>query len=188
MSSKQHAKKVPVNSMRTGAILLAFACAAATAALAVQQQPEQGGDPALHRRSTAQPDGAPTPVQATGHTNLPPAAEGQYPWDKLGGEIEVYFENGQLHGYMTEHMDPNQHASPVTFDFATTHVDAHAVEWRTRVVHGTSYSFTGHLERGLVPSPSLPGYYVLAGTLTQHGGDADGFVRTVSLKREPGTP
>ena len=150
--------------------------------------PTQNEAPGLHKRSAEQPDAAPQPVVATGHSSLPPEAEGQYPWDKLGGEIELYFEDGKLHGYMTSHMDPNPHVAPVTLDFATTHTDGHAVEWTTRAVHGVSYSFSGHLERGVATSASLPGYYVLTGTLTQHGGEAGDFARTVSLKREPGTP
>ncbi len=148
--------------------------------------------PALHKRTAAQPDGAPEPVTATGHSNLPPEAEGAYPLsesgDKLGNAIELYFDGGRLQGYMTEHLDPDPHAAPVTFDFAKTHVDGHLVEFATQVVHGTSYSFSGHLERGVAASASLPGYYRLTGTLTQHGGDADGLKRTISLKREPGTP
>lgn len=152
----------------------------------------QNADPALHRRSAAQPDGVPQPVIATGRTSLPPEAEGEYPWNKSGGEIDVYFEDGRLHGYMTDHPDPDPHAAPVTLDFAVTHVDGAAVEWTTRAVHGVSYSFAGHLERGLAGSPSLPGYYLLTGTLTEHDGQAGGAngdrARTVSLKREPGTP
>ena len=159
-------------------------------AWAGQQQGEAAqsqDDPALHQRTAAQPDAQPHPVAATGHSDLPPEAQGTYPWDKLGGQIELYFEDGKLHGYMTDHMDPDPHVAPVTFDFATTHVDGHAVKFRTRVVHGIFYSFSGHLERGLAANAALSGYYLLTGTLTQHGGDADGLVRTVSLKREPGT-
>ena len=171
------------------ALLLAVACAAPAHSV-LSQTPQDG--PALHKRSAAQPDAAPQPVVATGHSDLPSEAEGTYPLrdsdDKLGHAIELYFESGRLHGYMTERMNPDLHAAPVTLDFATTHVDGHLVEFATRVVHGTSYSFSGHLERGLVASPSLPGYYRLTGTLTEHGGDADGLARTVSLKREPGTP
>ncbi len=148
----------------------------------------QNGDPALHKRSAREPDAVPQPVVATGHTSLPPEAEGEYPWNKGGGEINVYFEDGKLHGYLTDPMDPDPHAAPATLDFATTHVDGHAVEWTTRAVHGVSFSFTGHLERGLAASPSLPGYYLLTGTLTEHGGQGGDVARTVSLKREPGTP
>ncbi len=154
------------------------------------QAPEQGS-PALHKRSAAQSDSTPPPVQATGRTSLPPEAEGLYPLsesgDKLGNAIELDFERGKLQGYMTQRMDPNPHTAAVTFDFATTHADGHAVEFATRVVHGTWYSFSGHLERGQAASPSLAGYYLLTGTLTRHSGDAGGFVRTVSLKREPGS-
>ncbi len=182
------------------AVLLAMAYIGVAAASARQaapaqaraQTPAQTGDPALHRRSAARESAEANPVLATGHTSLPPEAEGEYPFssagDQRGGEVVIYFESGKLGGYMTQSMDPNPHAGPVTFEFATTHADGHAVEWTTRVVHGTSYSFAGHLERGVAASTALLGFYLLAGTLTQHGGDADGLRQTVSLKREPGTP
>ena len=149
-------------------------------------------DPGLHRRSAQAPDAVPEPVIATGHTNLPPEAEGRYRWGRSGGrpvdEIELYFEEGKLQGYLVERLDPSPHTAPVNFAFATTHVDGNAVAWTTRRVHGKFYSFSGHLERGLVASPTLPGYYLLTGTLTEHGGDADSVGSTVSLKREPGNP
>jgi hypothetical protein len=155
-----------------------------------QQQATAPDTPSLHQRSKAAPEGTPPPpVVASGHSNLPPAAEGEYPWNKAGDTMELYFENGRLNGYMSESADPNnQHAAPLTYDFATTHADGSAVEFTTRVIHTVWYSFEGHLERGLVGSPMLPGYYLLDGTLTQHGGDADGYQRVVSLKREPGQP
>ena len=148
-----------------------------------QDQPAQ---PSLHRRTAAQPDAAPT--AATGHTDLPPAAEGEYPWNKLGGVITLYFEGGKLQGYMTDPLDPNPNAAAPTLNLATTHADGHAIEWTTEQVHGRSFSFRGRLERGAAGSPTLPGYYLLTGTLTQRGGQAGDAVRTVSLKRAPATP
>ncbi len=164
----------------------AYARVAPGLAAARSQAGAAQDDPGLHKRSAAQPDGTPTPVVATGHTDLPPEAEGEYPWDKQGGKIEIYFDGGKLNGYMTEHLDPDPHTGPVTYDFVKTHVDGHLVEWTTRAVHGTAYSFSGHLERGLAPTPMQPGYYLLTGTLTAHGGDLDGVARTVSMKRDPG--
>ena len=146
-------------------------------------------DPSLHKRSPQSPDAAAPPTAATGHTDLPPEAQGRYRWGRAGhafDEIEVYFEDGTLQGYLLEHMDPDPHASPVVFPFATTHAEGSAVAWTTRQVHGTTYSFTGHLERGLAAGPQLPGYYLMTGILTEHGGDADGLASTVSLKREAG--
>ena len=148
-------------------------------------------EPALHTRSSRSPDATPPATAATGHTDLPPEAEGRYRWGRGGSafdEVEVYVEDGKLQGYMLEHMDPNPHASPTVFPFATTHADGHAIAWTTREVHGTIYSFTGHVERGLAASGRLPGYYLMTGTLTEHGGDADGLTSTVSLKREPAAP
>ncbi len=151
----------------------------------------QSGDPALHTRTASRPDAVPQTTEAAGHTDLPPEAEGRYRWGRSGSHaldtIELYFEQGLVHGYMTEQMDPSPHAAPVTFLFATTHADGAAIDWTTREVHGTRYSFHGHLQRGPDSNPRQPGYYLLIGTITEHGGDADGLVSNVSLKREPGT-
>lgn len=120
---------------------------------------------------------------ATGHTSLPAEAEGEYPYDHAGDTVEIYFDGGLLHGYMTQ-ADPNsQHAAPVTYDFATTHADGSAVEWTTRRVHDRWFSFAGHVERGTVASAGQAGYYLLTGTLTEHTGKTEGDARTVSLKR-----
>ncbi|RRA47946.1 hypothetical protein D1Y84_06235 [Acidipila sp. EB88] len=138
------------------------------------------------KRSAGTPEPQPAPLKATGHIALPPEAQGDYPWDKQGSVIDLFFEDGKLHGYMTDHLDPDPQVAPAVYDFATSHADVHAVAWTTRVVHGTWYSFSGHLERGLVESPTLPGYYLLTGTLTTHDGEGAAIDRTVSLKREPG--
>ncbi len=144
-------------------------------------------DPALHRRSPGgQVTGTSVSILATGHTDLPPEAEGRYAWGSKGSEIELYFEQGKLLGYITEHLDPDPHASPATFDFTSTHIDGHHLEFATGQVHGVTYSFSGRLERGVASSASLAGYYLLIGTITQHGGDPDGLGSAVSLKREPG--
>ncbi len=161
--------------------------------------PDTGAKPpSLQKRSAGNPDGASgaasAPVIATGHTDLPPESEGRYPWDKHGGEIELYFEGGRLDGYMTEHVDPDPHVAAVTYRFVTTHVDGQAVAFATQAIHGVSYSFSGHLERGMNFGPghesetssTLSGIYLLTGTLTTHSAGADEMKRTVSLKRAPG--
>ncbi len=142
--------------------------------------------PALHQRTAAQPDAVPIPTVATGHTDLGPDAEGQYPWNKRAGTITVYFEDGQLHGYMSDHPDPDPHAAPVTLPFATTRSNGSALQWTTRTVHGVSYSFTGHLERSTAEKRNEPGPWLLLGSLTTHGGEADGMVTPLRSKREPG--
>ncbi len=144
--------------------------------------------PALHTRSAGEPDAASEAVDATGHTDLPPAAEGQYPWDKIGGIITLYFEDGKLHGYMTDPLSPDPHVAAPTLMFATTRVDGSALAWTTRQIHGRSFSFKGHLQRGPSTAPTLPGYYLLTGTLTQHGGQAGDVATPVSLKRNPAQP
>ena len=177
-SLRKHGRRAPGSSFGLAAAALLLALAALPAGA---QSP-----PALHKRL---PGGEQSVVSviATGHTDLPPEAEGRYAWVGNRSEIELYFEQGKLFGYLTEHLDPNPHAAPVTFDFTTTHVDGHRLAWSTRQVHGETFSFSGRLERGAAPSTRVAGYYLLIGTITQHGGDADGLASAVSLKQEPGT-
>ena len=161
-----------------------------TASFAVAQAtPPKSDVPSLRHRSSGNPDGAPAQTIATGHTDLSSDAEGAYPWKSRrgNGQIELYFEDGTLQGYMTEPLDAHSpNASPLTFDFVATHIEGNALTFETRRLHGAWYTFSGHLERGLVASPSQSGYYLLTGTLTEHG-NADGDVgHIVSLPREPG--
>ena len=135
-------------------------------------------DPTLHTRPGT-PDDA-MPVQATGYTNLPPEAEGRYPWNKHDGLITLFFEGGTLRGYMAE----REGGAPVTLPFTATHIDGQALTFATRTVHGHSYSFTGRLVRGTAPTPALPGYYLLTGTLT----GSDGQPLTLHAERRPGSP
>jgi hypothetical protein len=211
MSLKQHGRRVKQQgSNRTRRPRQAAVCALAAAMglcashplrAAAQQYPQQPSPgqsfqvqppqdvPALRHRSANNTDEAATPAVASGHTSLWASAEGEYPWKSWrgDGEIELYFDGGTLHGYMTEPLDAHsQTASPLVFDFATTHIEGDALRYTTRRLHGAWYSFIGHLERGLVASPSQPGYYLLTGTLTEHGGETGGGSHTVSLPREPG--
>ena len=161
-------------------------CALCAFAVFAEAQTPAQTPPTLQTR-TAHPADAAVTI-ATGHTDLPPAAEGEYPWGKLGEEIELYFEHGRLQGYMTQRADAaNDRSTPVTFDFATTHASGHALQWTTRVVHGISYSFAGSLDRGPTSNPGVPGFYMLTGTLTTHGGPLDATQRLLRLKREPGS-
>jgi hypothetical protein len=173
---------------RCTACLLCCAFLLISAAALAQQQALSV--PALRHRSAQNPNEATVGTIATGHTYLSEDAEGEYQW-KSGhgdGEIELYFDGGRLHGYMTEPLDAHsQSASPLVFDFARTHIDGNVLSFSTRQLHGVWYSFSGHLERGLVRSPSHAGYYLLTGTLTEHGGNAGDVGRVVSLPREPGS-
>ncbi len=169
-------------------MLLALVLAGGLAALPVTAQEQTEQNPGLHRRTASAPDGAPAPTVATGHTDLPPSAEGEYPWNKTGGTITIFFEEGKLHGYMSDLLSPDSMAAPVTFKLQTTHADGHALEWTTRTVHGRSFRFSGHLERIAAANAKRPSDYLLTGALTEHGGRAGDVVRTLSLKRAPAAP
>ena len=183
-SLRKHGRRAPGSSLCLGTTAFTAALLLATVALPAGSQ----GTPALRKRPPGgEMNGSSIPVAATGHTDLPPEAEGRYAWGGNRSEIELYFEQGKLFGYMLQHLDPDPHASAVTFDFTSTHIDGHRLEWATRQVHGVAYSFIGRLERGAAPGTSVAGYYLLIGTITQHGGGADGLTSAVSLKREPGS-
>ncbi len=206
MSLKQHEKRVRRAAgnrfRRSGraamfvgvAALVLFSGCGVQKALARQASDAAGQQaprvPELRQRSAENPNEAPPPTIATGHTYLSEDAEGEYPWKSRrgDGEIELYFDGGRLHGYMTEPLDAHsQSASPLVFDFVKTHIDGDALSFTTRQLHGGWYSFSGHLERGLVGSPAQQGYYLLTGTLVEHGGGAADVGHIVSLPREPGS-
>ena len=134
--------------------------------------------PTLHQRADAQPELGLEAVEATGHTDLPPEAEGVYPWNEHGGRITLFFEQATLRGYMSEVED----GAAVTLPFATTHAEGANVSWTTRMVHGRVYSFAGKLVRGPAAAPSLPGYYLLVGTLTR----SQGKPMLLRAERQPG--
>ncbi len=168
--------------MSNGRIVVLLAACLLPAALLPAQ-----GDPALHHR-TDQALEAPQPMEATGHTNLPPPAAGSYALIGFGaGEgsaVELYFDSGVVNGYVLVRGSGDR-SMPMTFDFAKTHADGHAITWSTRQVHGEWWSFAGRVERGLDEVTSQePGFYLLAGTLTHHTPSGDES-RTMSLKREP---
>lgn len=122
--------------------------------------------PTLSRRAAALPELGLAAVEATGHTDLPPEAEGVYPWGRHESRITLFFEQGTLRGYMSE----VEGGAAVTLPFAATHADGANLSWTTRTVHGRMYSFQGRLVRGTAAAPSLPGYFVLAGMLTRSPG------------------
>ncbi len=122
--------------------------------------------PTLHQRADAPPELGLEAVEATGHIDLPPEAEGVYPWNDRGSRITLFFEENTLRGYMSEVED----GAAVTFPFATTHADGASLSWTTRTIHGRMYSFEGKLVRGTAAAPSLPGYYLLIGTLMRSPG------------------
>ena len=181
---------------------LLFLGLAATAA--AQQTSQSAPTPATHapvlqQRSADNSAATTLPMIATGQTDLPDAAQGSYPWsftgkpsDSLSGNrIEIYFEDGKLHGYMTEridsHADPQaEQVAPMVFDFATTHIEGSTLKWTTRQVHGHWFSFVGRLERGSDQTTTAQsGYYLLIGMLTLHQGASPPAAHRVSLKREP---
>lgn len=162
-----------------GGSLLSGAVALCGAACLAQQV-------GLHRRSDKTADNPEVPLVATGHVQLPIGAEGEYRWGKLGEEVELYFEEGRVHGYLTERSNSSDDRSaPLTFDFARSHADGHAISWSTRQVHGTWWSFDGRVERGDAAISAEAGFYLLLGTLTKHGPGAAEDSRTVSLAHEP---
>lgn len=160
-----------------GAVLSGGLCVAGA-----QQNP-----PALHQRSDSR-SSQPATTIATGRTDLPETAEGEYLWGKNGDTITLYFEQGKLQGYMQKQLEPGDTGAALeTLDFATSHIQGHALQFTTRQVHGATFSFDGHLERGIAASPDQPGYYLLTGTVTEHAGAGDDLHWTVSLQREPGS-
>jgi hypothetical protein len=73
--------------------------------------------------------------------------------------------------------------------FATGELKGNRLHFKTRVIHGVAYEFTGTVERGEGKTPADDGYRVLRGKLTQINQDENSKTnaksREVTLKSFP---
>jgi hypothetical protein len=134
--------------------------------------------PTLHMRGNAAPDNQ--QEIASGISTLPSDASGEYAMDEEGSVVQITIEHNRLTGYVTK----MEHDTSLTLFFDHAAVNGNQLSFRTRMVHGLRYSFSGAIVRGDVESPSLNGYYRLAGNLTVKRNGTKRMER-ISLKSTP---
>jgi hypothetical protein len=66
--------------------------------------------------------------------------------------------------------------------FSNGLITGHDVTFTTKPLHGVVFGFKGKFERGPAKSKDVDGYYILKGTLTRTGTDAN--QKTTSQSRE----
>lgn len=100
---------------------------------------------------------------------LPTDAGGEYVFGRPGEFIEIIFEDGVLHGYMSrESGSDDDRGAPLTYYFSKTTVDGTRISFTTYLIHGTWYSFEGTIVRGMAKSLADDGFYKLVGSLVLH--------------------
>jgi len=127
-------------------------------------------DPTLQRRKAASPDDQiKTITEVKAPLNIPTDAGGEYVFGKPGEFIEIIFEAGVLHGYMSRVSDAeNDRGAPLTYYFSRTTVDGTRIRFKTYLIHGAWYSFEGTIVQGSAKSLAEDGFYRLVGSLVLH--------------------
>lgn len=156
-------------------------------------QPEAGRDavPQLLRRAGTDTAPQRSDIFRPGLSGLPDEASGTYALSQEPGEVIEIILNGEgndcrLQGYLTRLGDgESDRGASLTYFFQQTSVAPSQLQFSTRQVHGVTWSFTGHIDRGSVQQPSQKGYYYLAGTLIEHFSTGESQARRVSLPLLP---
>lgn len=100
---------------------------------------------------------------------------GMYSFLQEGEFVQVNVEDGsRVTGFVSRYGDSE--ADKGTFldhMFSEASLKGNAIHFKTRVVHGVSYEFSGTVERGTAKSAADEGYRVLRGKLTEYTEDAN---------------
>jgi len=158
------------------------------------QMPGQPGsaqsDPNLQHRPAADPEGQHVEVvrEAGSLTVLPENAYGLYRFSDrpkaIGEGLQIIEQFGDVSGYLTITDGKGSHTLYSSYFLSSVAGGNSHFAFTTRAVHGVSYSFDGHVQRGPGMAPAQEGYYVLNGTLTtrdQAGGAIQSRTVTFSL-------
>jgi len=147
-------------------------------------------DPGLQHRPAGDPEGQHVAVvhEAGDKTVLPEDAYGLYRFsdrpNSFGEGLQIIEQFGEVSGYLTITDGKGSHAKYLSYLLSSVTGGGSHFAFATRAVHGVSYSFDGHLQRGPGMAPAQEGYYVLNGTLTtrdQAGNTTQSRAITLSL-------
>jgi hypothetical protein len=131
----------------------------------------QSGDPGLQHRPAGDPSGQHVAVvREGGKTVLPEDAYGLYKFSDhesaFGEGLQINEQFGDVTGYLTVPDGKGSRAKFSSYFLSEVTGGNSHFAFTTRQVHGVSYSFDGHVQRGPGMAPTQDGYYVLNGTLT----------------------
>jgi hypothetical protein len=99
---------------------------------------------------------------------------GMYSFLRDGEFVQINVEDkGKVSGFISRYGDLESDRGAFLDQFIKQgSIDGHALNFTTETVHGAWYEFKGTAARGPGKTPNDEGYYLLKGTLTQHGSDA----------------
>jgi len=116
---------------------------------------------------------------------------GMYTFQQEGEFVQINLEDGgRVTGFISRYGDSDADKGQFLDQmFTEGSLKGNHIQFKTRVVHGVSYEFSGTIERGEAKSASDEGYRVLRGKLTEYMEDANkkttGKSREVTLKSFP---
>jgi hypothetical protein len=104
---------------------------------------------------------------------------GMYTFLQDGEFVQISVQDARLTGFVSRYAEGGRDQFLDHF-FTDATINGHDLAFKTKVVHGVSYDFKGHLERGAGKTRVQEAYYVLRGTLTQYSTDANHKVSAAS--------
>ena len=82
---------------------------------------------------------------------------------------------GNVTGYVSRVADgDSDRGQLLDMMFAKASIHGDSVQFQTKKVHGTSFEFKGHVQRGSAKTRDQEGYFVIRGTLTAIREDVSG--------------
>jgi hypothetical protein len=104
--------------------------------------------------------------------SVPFDVSGTYQFLQDGESLQINIQGEALSGYINAHGSGDTDRELILAFFLTTaDWDGQKIRFKTKVVHGVSYVFEGHIERGPAKDPADEGYLLMVGTLTQTSTD-----------------
>lgn len=127
----------------------------------------------------------PGPVQAPSPPaplNPAPDISGMYSFLHQGEFLQVTIEpEGAVSGFVARYGDSDSDKGTfLDHFFIQAGYDGHRLNFRTAMVHGVAYRFSGTVSRGRPADRSKEGYWMLTGTLTELRKSANGKTGTRS--------
>jgi len=135
------------------------------------------------------PPSAPV-FQAGRAPNTSNDASGMYSFVREGEFVQLTLDEGRLSGYISRFGDSDSDKGQIVdqfFDKAS--LQGNQLNFKTKVVHGVWFDFSGTVSIAPGKKPGEEGYRVIKGTLVQHVTDANGgekaMQRQVDFKSFP---
>lgn len=110
---------------------------------------------------------------------------GMYTFLREGEFVQLTVEEGRLSGYVSRFGDSDSDKDQfIDQFFDKTSLEGDRLSFKTKVVHGTWYDFSGTIAIPPGRKPAEEGYRVIKGTLIQHATDARGAEKTMQRQVE----